>query len=50
MSENVIKFQKRKTVKPPRQTPPWLRKLMIIGGVIVAVGVIYAYFSLILPG
>ena len=50
MSENVIKFQKRKTIKPPRQKPPWLRKLMIIGGVIVAVGVIYAYFSLILPG
>lgn len=44
MSENVVKFRKRKTIKPPRQTPPRLRKLMIIGGVI------YAYFSLTLPG
>jgi len=49
MNDNVIKFQKRKAVKPPRQTPPWLRRLMIISGVVIAIGLIYAYFALTIP-
>lgn len=49
MSDNVVKFQKRKSIKPPRQKPPWLRKLMIVAGVIVAIGLIYAYFAVTLP-
>jgi len=49
MSDNVVKFQKRRSVRPPRQTPPWLKKLIITGGVIVSIGLIYAYFALTLP-
>mgnify|MGYP004537611699 CR=1 FL=1 len=46
MNDNVIKFQRPKQPKPPRQTPPWMRRLLTWLAVIVAVGAIYAYFHL----
>lgn len=46
MSDNVIKFRKPTPVKPPRQIPPRLRRILIIAGVIVAFGLVYTYFSL----
>ncbi|MEB2844616.1 hypothetical protein GAO09_03165 [Rhizobiales bacterium RZME27] len=44
MNDNVIKFRKKEAPKPPRQTPPWMRKALIIGGVIAAFLVAFAYF------
>lgn len=49
MSDNVIKFQKRKPVKPPRQTPPWLRKLLVIAIVVLVFAAAYGYFSIMGP-
>lgn len=46
MSDNVIKFQRPKQPKPPRQTPAWLKKVLTIVAVIVAFAGVYAYFSL----
>lgn len=44
MSDNVIKFQRPKQPKPPRQTPPWLRRLLIWLAVVVAIAAVYGYF------
>jgi hypothetical protein len=42
---NVIKFQKPKPVKPPRQTPPWQKKAiawaLIVMGLVAAWGYFY---------
>ncbi|MNR84478.1 hypothetical protein D3C71_780710 [compost metagenome] len=46
MSDNVIKFQRPKQPKPPRQTPPWLKRFITILVVIAAFAAIYAYYSL----
>lgn len=46
MSDNVIKFQRPKQPKPPRQTPPWLKRVLTIIIVIAAFAAVYAYFSL----
>ncbi len=42
---NVIKFQKPKPVKPPRQTPPWARRLIILVVVIAMFAAAWAYFQ-----
>jgi hypothetical protein len=44
MSENVIKFQRPKQPKPPRHTPPWLRRAVTILAIIAAVVAVYGYF------
>ncbi|MGF9566442.1 hypothetical protein [Neorhizobium sp. JUb45] len=44
MNDNVIKFRKKETPKPPRQTPPWMRKALIIAGAIGAFLAAFAYF------
>lgn len=49
MSDNVIKFQKRKPVKPPRQTPPWLRKLLVIAIVVIVFFIAFGYFYITGP-
>lgn len=47
MDDNVIKFRKRpEPPKAPWKKPAWFRKLMIIGGIIVAFAAAYAYFAL----
>jgi hypothetical protein len=46
MSDNIIKFQRPKQPKPPRQTPPWLRRALTWLAVAVFFGAVYAYFSL----
>ncbi|MDE1157253.1 MAG: hypothetical protein PW791_03035 [Neorhizobium sp.] len=46
MSDNVIKFQRPKKPKPPRQVPPWLRKLIVIGVIVLAFVAAYGYFAL----
>jgi hypothetical protein len=46
MSDNVIKFQRPKKPKPPRQVPPWLRKLIVAGVIILAFAAAYGYFAL----
>lgn len=44
---DVIKFNKPKPVKPPRQTPPAVKKALIIAGVIAAFVLAWAYFHFI---
>jgi hypothetical protein len=46
MNDNVLKFEKRKPVKPPRRTPPWLRKLLVVGVIVLAFAVAYGYFAI----
>lgn len=46
MNDNVIKFRRPKQPKPPRQTPPWLKRVVTILVVIAAFAAVYAYFSL----
>ncbi|WP_337267664.1 hypothetical protein [Oryzifoliimicrobium ureilyticus] len=46
MTDNVIKFQRRPQPKPPRQTPPWLKRLLIVLGIIAFFVAAYFYFSL----
>ncbi|MCK8779222.1 hypothetical protein M0654_04410 [Rhizobium sp. NTR19] len=46
MSDNVIKFKRPPKPRPPRQTPPWLKRLLpflVIAAFLVAA---YVYFSL----
>lgn len=56
MNDNVIKFRKKETPKPPRKTPPWMRKALIIGGAIAAFLIAFTYFyvtgnhSSVMPG
>lgn len=46
MNDNVLKFQRPKQPKPPRQTPPWLKRVLTILAVIALFCAVYAYFSL----
>ncbi len=46
MNDNVIKFKKREPVKPPRQTPMWLKRLLVLIGVIAAFALVYVYFAM----
>ncbi len=46
MNDNVIKFRKKEVPKPPRQTPPGVRKALVILGVIAAFLAAFAYFYL----
>jgi micrococcal nuclease len=46
---NVIKFQRRAKPKPPRRTPPWLRRLLIILGIAAALLLLWTYFYLTTP-
>ncbi|MBB3400176.1 MULTISPECIES: hypothetical protein [Rhizobium] len=46
MSDNVIKFERRPKPKPPRQTPPWLKRLLAILAVIAFFVAAFAYFTL----
>jgi hypothetical protein len=43
---NVIKFQKPKPVKPPRQTPPWLRRVAIGLVTLAAFTAVWVYFQM----
>jgi hypothetical protein len=45
MNDNVIKFRKPEPVKPPRQTPAWLRRVLTALLVIAAFVAIWAYFQ-----
>lgn len=44
---NVIKFNKPKPVKPPRQTSPAVKKALIILGVVAAFAAAWAYFQFV---
>lgn len=46
MSDNVIKFQRPVKPKPPRQTPPWLRKVIVIAVIVLCFAAAYGYFAL----
>ncbi len=46
MSDNVIKFQRPLKPKPPRQTPPWLKRVLIVLGVAAFFIAAFVYFSL----
>lgn len=46
MSDNIIKFQRPPKPKPPRQTPPWLKRLLIGLGIAAFFIAAFAYFSL----
>ncbi|WJH40554.1 hypothetical protein N7E02_08020 [Aliirhizobium terrae] len=47
MNDNVIKFQRPKQPKPPRQTPPWLKRLLTVLGIIIVLVAVWAYFQFI---
>lgn len=47
MSDNVVKFKRPQQPKPPRQTPPWLRKVVTLAAVVAAFAAAYAYFYFI---
>lgn len=44
MSDNIIKFQRPKKPKPPRQVPPWLKRVLTIAGILAALAAIWAFF------
>jgi len=46
MSDNVIKFKRPQKPKPPRQTPPWVKKLLVVLGIAAFFVAAYAYFAL----
>jgi hypothetical protein len=46
MSDNVIKFQRPQKPKPPRQVPPWLKKLLVVLGIVAFFVAAYIYFLL----
>jgi hypothetical protein len=46
MSDNVIKFQRPQKPKPPRQVPPWAKKLLVALGIVAFFAAAYAYFAL----
>ncbi|MGZ9720429.1 hypothetical protein [Rhizobium miluonense] len=46
MSDNVVKFERRPKPKPPRQTPPWLKRLLTIVAVVAFFIAAFAYFTL----
>ena len=45
MDDNVIKFRRPEPVKPPRQTPAWLRKVLIVLLVVAAFAAVWAFFQ-----
>lgn len=49
MSDNVIKFQPRPKPQPPRQTPPWAKRLLAVLAVVAFFAAAYAYFALTGP-
>lgn len=49
MPDNVIKFQRPPKPKPPRQTPPWLKRLLIALGIAAFFAAAFVYFSLTGP-
>jgi hypothetical protein len=46
MTDNVLKFERRPKQKPPRQTPPWLKRLLVLVAIIVFFVAAFAYFTL----
>ena len=46
MSDNVIKFQRKPKPKPPRQTPPWLKRALAIAAVVLFFVAAFLYFYL----
>jgi hypothetical protein len=46
MSDNIIQFQRPKKPKPPRQVPPWLRRVLVIAAVVAALALVWVYFYL----
>jgi hypothetical protein len=46
MPDNVIKFKRPPQPKPPRQTPPWLKRLLPLIAIAAFLAVAFAYFSL----
>lgn len=46
MSENVLKFERRPQPKPPRQTPPWQKRLLVILAIIAAFVAAFFYYYL----
>lgn len=46
MSDNVVKFERRQKPKPPRQTPPWLKRLLAVVAVIAFLLAAFTYFTL----
>lgn len=45
MSDNVIKFQRPPQPKPPRQTPPWQKRVLVILGIAAFFVAAFLYFS-----
>ncbi|SIQ75720.1 hypothetical protein SAMN05880590_10729 [Rhizobium sp. RU35A] len=46
---NVIKFQRPKPQKPPRQVPPGLRKALVAAAILIGLVLVWAYFQFIAP-
>jgi len=46
MSDNIVKFERRPKPKPPRQTPPWLKRLLVAAAIVAFFLAAFAYFSL----
>lgn len=45
MNDNVIKFEKRQPPpKPPRPTPPWMKRAITIALVVAAFVLAFAYY------
>lgn len=44
MSDNVIKFERPKKPVPPRQTPPWLKRLLVILAIALGLAAVWTYF------
>ncbi|ANK71689.1 hypothetical protein FA04_02995 [Ensifer adhaerens] len=49
MRDNVLKFQPPKITKPPRQTPQWLRRILVVIGVAFGLVAVWAYFYVTTP-
>ncbi|NLR97743.1 hypothetical protein HGP17_13070 [Rhizobium sp. P38BS-XIX] len=46
MSDNIIKFERRPKPKPPRHTPPWLKRLLAVVIIVAFFVAAFVYFSL----
>lgn len=49
MDDNVIKFKKPEPVKPPRQTPSWVRRYGVAIVLVLGFAAAYVYFSITGP-
>lgn len=49
MDDNVIKFKRPEPVKPPRRTPPWLRRYGVAIVLVLGFAATYAYFAMTGP-